>query len=161
MTRITRMVATTVITVGGTVAALAGLHLGQAPADAATARPAKAGAGWAVTLSAHDRARPAAKSNGRPAGVAVPAATRHSHVARHQTEASDRAPARTTGASGGSCTGGSGTAHHEAHGGTHSHHRRQQSGHHRTHHRTHHHTHSGTHESAHAGGCSDGGAGCE
>ena len=50
-----------VIAVGCTVAAFAGLHLGQAPADAATAaQPTKTAATYTVAMSAKDIARLAA-----------------------------------------------------------------------------------------------------
>ena len=72
MTTLKTIAATALITVGGTVAAFTGLHLGQSPADAATrAQPTKAETTYSVTMSAKDLAKLAALVNGQQTRAAA------------------------------------------------------------------------------------------
>ena len=78
MTSLKTIAATAVIAVAGTVAAFSGLHLGQSPADAATAaQPAKAKASYTVTLTAKDLARLATMMNGQRTMATVRGTTHH------------------------------------------------------------------------------------
>ena len=84
MTTLKTIVATTVIAVGGTVAAFTGLHLGQPPADAAPqAQPVKAKTTCTVAMSAKDLAKLAALMNGRQTNAAEQAKV-HDRSRTHQ-----------------------------------------------------------------------------
>ena len=137
MTSIKTIVATAVIGVGGTVAAFTGLHLGQSPADAASAQPAKAQATHTVTLTAKDLTKLAAMMSGQQTRPEVRATTHHKQQARHERQATRRAATHTSYASSGSYSGGSGTTHHDS-SGTHD---------------CDGYSHSGTHDGSHAGDC--------
>ena len=102
MASLKTIVATAVIAVGGTAAAFTGLHLGQSPADAATAaqpakaQAAKAQASYTVTLTAQDLAKLAAMMNGQQTKAPVRTATQHKTEAHHKQTATRHATHQAT-----------------------------------------------------------------
>ena len=100
MTSLKTIAATAVIAVAGTVAAFSGLHLGQSPADAATAaQPAKAKASYTVTLTAKDLARLATMMNGQQNKATVRGTTHHKQQVHHQRQTTHHASYASAGRS--------------------------------------------------------------
>jgi hypothetical protein len=90
------IVATAVLAVGGTAAAFAGLHAGQAPAGAATATPAaQARTAQTVHLSAKDLAKLAALIGGKQAKTTARNADRTQEKAQHRSTGRKHTAAHT------------------------------------------------------------------
>ena len=85
MTPLKTIIATAVIAVGGTVAAFAGLHIGQPSADAATAQAAKAMTTYTVSLTAKQLAK---LMHGQNNGAAHKVRQQQRHAVRHQNTSS-------------------------------------------------------------------------